>query len=307
MRQAILKSLSKRPADRHASMHEFYADFTTGVTLPQGRLPSVLPMAPDLIALAGAMAKRPSARPPALEVNPSARMPATEDELAPRAQRRSAPVALGEPTRESDMRRAYFENSAPQIELRASAISMPFDEPARPTEESPPRFGQAGTFVMAAAAEPAPIAPMRAKLTMPDLLPPTVRDPTELLKAGRPKLTTYLLMGAALLVLVGIGALSAWFFLSRPNAPSPSRPARVTRPVSTPTQQATQDPQLSATAVLRAPDSAAPKPPPPSACEQAVYAADQGQCDLAKRSFASCTAESPAYSAAQRTMAGLCP
>ncbi|MFO0615964.1 MAG: protein kinase [Polyangiaceae bacterium] len=68
MKSAVMRALSKHPMDRHASMREFFSEFSIGSgSLPGGRLPSLVPSGPDLVAMA-----RPSDRPPAISRPPSA-------------------------------------------------------------------------------------------------------------------------------------------------------------------------------------------------------------------------------------------
>jgi serine/threonine protein kinase len=333
MRVAILKALSKNPNDRHASMREFYADFTLGTGALPGRLPSFVPIAPDHVAMVGPVAVRAPSRPPPREeslVPRSSGLPPVS-ELLP---------SSSEPTRESDMRRAKFETSAPRIsvsELRPSALSSvdewgrgeqselpsrgagpsvrPDEEFAARTEETPephfdvPRVGRAGTMVMVASEPPPPpVAPVRARVTMPDLLPPTVRDPQELTRVSRSARGTYLWVGVALALVGALAGLAIWFFFFRSGSSgAPSRAPRVNRTQIT-TSRVTAGGAPPITSSERSPDAdPSARGGEPSPCQTAVYAAVSGKCDLAKRSFARCPSDSAYHASAQRTMSGLCP
>jgi hypothetical protein len=150
---------------------------------------------------------------------------------------------------------------------------------------------------------------------MPDLLPPTVRDPS-LLAAyvrGAGGSTRLWWIALALVIVGGIGGAIGWMVFYRPTPKKPrttqteaTGPRPVTdappTPVGVPT---TATPRIAPTiAPTAAPASSAEKLSP---CQTAIFSAVSGKCDTAHRSYARCTEDSPYRASATRAMTGLCP
>jgi len=177
-----------------------------------------------------------------------------------------------------------------------------------------------GTIVMAAS-EPPP------KKVMPDLIPPTLRDPTPIMASVRNASRRTLLWVAVLLV--GVGAVftaAAWFFfLRKPSAPRPKKStARTAQTATDQARPATAEPPkpaatppattgaTSVTSERASPVEAAPaettKPSEKlSPCQTAIFAAVSGKCEMAKRAYARCADDSPYRASATRAVTGLCP
>jgi serine/threonine protein kinase len=177
-----------------------------------------------------------------------------------------------------------------------------------------------GTLVMAASEPP----PARGRMTMPDLLPPTVRDPGALLAHARGSRS--ILWIALGLVLVGAAVSGvAWFyFLRPPKKRADPRP----KPVATATLGA-QSTSAAPAATTSAGPSTRPAPPPAPAatssstaepaekpaptqegmspCQTAIFSAVSGNCELARRAYARCEDTSPYRASAARAVSGLCP
>ena len=192
---------------------------------------------------------------------------------------------------------------------------------ARSTGTTALRSGK-GTLVMAASEPP----PKRARHTMPDLLPPTIREPV-LVQEGRP--TRSIIAIAVGLVLFGaIATAIAWFGFLRPA----DKPQEKRKATTSPSASAAASlPQGSADA--RAPiastsgssahqsasgatSAASATPPGPagsaskermSPCQTAIFSAVSGNCEVAKRAFARCDEDSPYRASATRSVTGLCP
>jgi serine/threonine protein kinase len=183
-----------------------------------------------------------------------------------------------------------------------------------------------GTLVMAASEPP----PARARMTMPDLLPPTVRDPGALLAHARRSRS--ILWVALALVLVGAAASGvAWFFFLRPQQRTDKRPkpvatatvggelsAETGAPTGTaPTRSAASvpgpapQPSPSAPAAPSSSPATEPEPSPGkermSPCQTAIFSAVSGNCELARRAFSRCEDTSPYRASAERAVSGLCP
>ncbi len=202
--------------------------------------------------------------------------------------------------------------SAPDIsfhEMSASEISLP------PGETAAMRSSK-GTIVMAASEPP----PRRARVTMPDLLPPTIRDASELSSLARPR-RRYAWIA---LILVLVGALASglgWFLFlregatsSKPKKKAPSTTATSpTATASAPPAGPTSAPPLSSAAVPSSVASAEVSAERPedkekkSPCQTVIFSAVSGKCDLARRAYQRCPEDSPYRASATRAVTGLCP
>jgi len=209
--------------------------------------------------------------------------------------------------------------SQPEIsfhEMSASDLSLPpSDSAALANQTATSLKSSKGTIVMAAS-EPPP----RARLTMPDLLPPTIRDAQELANAGKPRGRLWLIA----VVLIAIGAIASglgWFFFLRAPGTQSSKSKPQSSAISaTSLPAATTAPPVSSSAppamISAAPPSPSSKEPVEpdkvepkeklSPCQTVIFSAVSGKCDLAKRAYARCPEDSPYRASATRATA-LCP
>ena len=349
MHHAIMRALAKYPADRPQSMRELFSLFTIGTgTLPPGRASSVLPRSPsewprpskllsDLpkaprapsAALLGkraggkseATTTHDAAREPEHIVrNPAARPPppdATSSSLSlsPVPPQRSLSDEL---THES----TAFETSSPDLSFHESELSMPLPgiSPANELDADEPatrmKAGKKGTLVMSASEPPPPAAPpaapSRSRMTMPDLLPPTVREPLAGVSAQRGKGRWFLFGALGLVVLGAVVTLLVWTLFVDDGAPrakrdgvgGPPRPGTLTAPTAKIDVPA--DPTVAAPPASVTP-SAVVTSERLSPCQTAVFTAVSGQCDGARKAYARCSEDSPYHPSAERAMKGLCP
>ena len=360
MRRAILRALAKDPGNRPQTMRDFFGEFTLGSgTLPPGRLPSMVPLSQDLLALAAHASVMPSGHPPrrasAMPDRRSQR-PTPEPLFGKSRQRSEPPQVIAQrrdsapqvtaspasdeaPThvRESpfaaDSNPSFASGSyadsllAKQFETSSPALSF---NDLRPSElealgslvdesSAERRFGKQGTVVMSASdptPDPATGDIDKPRLTMPDLLPPTVREPHGTGVASRRATKRYLLAGAILVALGALTGLVIWIVANtsvtkpsadpgpRPNA-RPSKDGPLTH-VEVPTSQpaTTAAPQTAASAAPTAAPAASTELSP---CQVAIFSALSGKCDSAQRSYARCQNDSPYRRSAERAMTGLCP
>jgi hypothetical protein len=173
-----------------------------------------------------------------------------------------------------------------------------------------------------AASEP---PPARARMTMPDLLPPTVREPGVLLVNARGSRS--IVWVALALIVVGAAASGvAWFYFLRPTkggdkrskpavtAPvevEPTAPAPPSAPppnpnVSGPTAQPAPIPAPASAAASAEPESG-PGKERMSPCQTAIFSAVSGNCERARRAYERCEEASPYRASATRAVSGLCP
>ncbi|HTJ84480.1 MAG TPA: protein kinase, partial [Polyangiaceae bacterium] len=235
-----------------------------------------------------------------------------------------------EPTHES----TPFETSSPDLSFHESELSLPVpssaDEPAtrvrdassadepptrmRETSAQPPKAGK-GTLVMPASEPPPPVpaaAPSRPRLTMPDLLPPTVRDGSAGVATRRGRGRVLLFVGVALAFVGAVTTALVWIFVLRETTPRVERDRASTgsRAGTLTAPSAKIDVPPDPTAPPRAP-SATPTAEPSaerlSPCQTAVFSAVSGQCEGARKAYARCSEESPYRPSAERAMKGLCP
>ncbi len=295
MKSAVMRALSKDPANRQDSMRRFFGELTLGSgSMPPGRASSVAP-APDA----------PFPLPPRA---PAA--PPSDDDDQPTALKRtddpSAPLPLVS-RRES--------SSQPELSFHeVSGSDLP-----RVSSESEPLRGSQGTIVLDQVAAAKPVRP---KLTMPDLLPPTVRDP-EVGAASRGRGRTLLFVAVALVLVGSLIGASVWALYLRPDTPKAKRE----KPAATSGRQTSGRPGVDAPPT---PIDVRPAPPPTagtgaaaqpetaptaapaaserlSPCQTAIFSAVQGRCDVAHRAYARCAEDSPYRPSATRALSGLCP
>jgi len=159
---------------------------------------------------------------------------------------------------------------------------------------------------------------VRPKLTMPDLLPPTVREPEQIATGGG-KGRTFVAIAALLVVIGGVIGAVLWGVYLKPDRPKAKRekPAATAGrsgvdapptpidvpPAPPPPENAGQPGAPTPTAA----PSSAPVPEKLSPCQTAIFSAVQGRCDVAKRAYARCNEDSPYFASAQRAIGGLCP
>ena len=187
-------------------MRDFYSQLTIGVgSLLPGRASSMMPLSPSQIPLPPRANSRSSVGPDSDDVGTRVREPSEDEEGPPTEVKvpRSAET-IEAPGLYAEASSSYAPGLGPaQPELpvfssangMASAPQISFHEVSQPDlsafhSESQPgsassstravRSGK-GTLVMAASEPPPP----RGRLTMPDLMPPTVRDPTAIMKEVR--------------------------------------------------------------------------------------------------------------------------
>ncbi len=225
------------------------------------------------------------------------------------------PATIRDPHSQPEI--SFHEMSRSELSLPPGQSSLPHDAALKQTAPNLNK-SQKGTIVMAAS-EPPP----KARLTMPDLLPPTIRDARELANVGKPARGRLL---AIALVLIAVGAIASglgWFFFMRGGASGKAK----TKPSAT----AVVNTAAAATTDTTAPPQTAPPPnvsattPPPqpqpsastaeekpdakeklSPCQTVIFSAVSGKCDLAKRAYARCPEDSPYRASATRATA-LCP
>ncbi len=239
----------------------------------------------------------------------------------------AAPVSDEAPThiRQAD---ATNDQSFPDIslsEIRRSEL----DGLGRLSDEGSQdqRFGKLGTVVMAGSdAPPDPLtglpagsaasgSPDRPRMTMPDLLPPTVRDPAALVQLQSRQRSKKIVLAAGILIgvgaLVGLGFWVSSFYVDDTPAKAPRHTPKLNAdgptthvdiPTSSPATTSVAAPPV--TSSTAAPSSA---PSELSPCQTAIFSAVSGRCDSAKRSYARCLPESPYEPSATRAMTGLCP
>jgi serine/threonine-protein kinase len=285
MKSAIMRALSKDARSRPASMREFFTEFTLGAgSMPPGRVSSVLPP--------GALQIPMAPRPPSM----------TDGDDKPTAIRQpdeaSAPLPLVSPLRTID-------SGPPEISVR--------EVPASDVPSAEPTHGSQGTLVIKSDAPP----PARAKMTMPDLLPPTVRDPE--VGAGRGgRGRAFALAALGLVVLGAIIGAATWFFYLRPpdtvrakrEGAATSGARRGVDAPPTPIDVRTSPPSIGDAPPPVASDTAAPAASVKeklSPCQTAIFSAVSGECALAKRAYARCSEDSPYRASATRAVTGLCP
>lgn len=284
MRRAVLRALAKDPAQRPQSMREFFQEFTLGTgTLPPGRVPSYLPAGVEMGSL---IPYRPSAGfSAASEPVPRPSDDLTEDQRGPSG---SAP----------EWRFSDPLTSSPPVH----ALSSP---------ELHGQRGSKGTVVMVSSAPPVAanaspnvvVRPVRAKATVPDTVPRTVRDVealADIMDRAQKKSSLPLIVGIVLLV-VGAGTGAFLFTRYVVKEPKPSASDRVQVGDSPPTEIGADPPRVPPRAPVPTASAQAYSP-----CQTAVVSAVGGRCDAAKRSFARCSADSPHYPAAARAML-ICP
>jgi hypothetical protein len=155
---------------------------------------------------------------------------------------------------------------------------------------------------------------VKPRLTMPDLLPPTVREPVLIQPA---KDRRVLLMVGGALVLVGVvGTLLVWLLFYRDPVPN-KKPRKDGKSTPTAPHSKLDVPSddddvatVGATVPSEAASADASAAPPPAgtsqACQSAIFWAVTGDCDHARRSFGRCKEKSPDYASAARTVSGLC-
>jgi serine/threonine protein kinase len=278
--------------------------------------PSRSPSAPPARSPSGAPGRSPSSPPVASSVlgrRPSERPSAAEgpssDEAPTYVRHVDAPSLAISDLSVSELRRSELD-AIHRIADEGSAVE--------------PRVGKQGTVVMAGSDPPPdPLAgslsiPERPRLTMPDLLPPTVRDANALLDLQSKRNKKKYAIAAGLLVAIGaVAGLLIWLLGFRPSGDSgsPTSPSRrATRQnIEGPTTHVdvpTSRPATSGAPIPAPSASTAPTPegkPELSPCQTAIFSAVSGNCEVAKRSFARCQPESPYQPSAARAMSGLCP
>jgi serine/threonine-protein kinase len=328
MRSSIMRALSKHAEDRPASMRDFYSSFTLGTgTLPPGRAPSVLPRSPSEWPLPSDFPKAPGAprdlarrasrpdvttardasadAPPVASRNPAIAPPPPDAPAA--GSGLGAPSMSDEPTHDDE----GLSTSQPAISFHELGASHLGSVPA--VEAAP--VAKKGTLILPVSEPPPKAAPEpRARITMPDLLPPTVREPAGLAAARRGPSRRALGIAAVLLVVVGaVVTAVAWFVWTRDDVPKASRErgaqgggraGTLTAPsakIDVP-PDATATPPVSPSAAA----SAGPREERLSPCQTAVFSAVSGQCDQARRAYARCSSDSPYRPSAERAMT-LCP
>ncbi len=269
MRRAVLRALSKEPAQRPASMRELYAEFTLGErkSFPAGRA-SVVPHAMS--------SEVPVPMPPS---EPASLVRAQDQVTLHDASLSGAPGA--------------GDSSAP-IPLLPRPAPMPTGMGAQPT--------RAATDIDLDGVD----AP---RLTVPELVPPTVRDRslTDPPPVGESRSWLFAL---GIVLVIALGGGSAWLVF-RGMKPEPARSARdaTSRPVGvdappTPVESAQPPfpdvaPRPSASAATAPLDDASP-------CQTAMVGALASKCDLARRSLVRCPETSPHRAAAVRAVQALC-
>ncbi|NUP08996.1 MAG: protein kinase [Polyangiaceae bacterium] len=214
---------------------------------------------------------------------------------------------------------ATIREAAPDVLAYDVSIA---DMPAPSAETSAIRSNK-GTIVMAAS-EPPP----RRALTMPDLIPPTIRDPALLAATiRRASRRTLLWVALGLVVLGAIASALGWFFFVRtpPKSKSKVKASSSAQVADGASSGAAPSPQQG-TATQRAPQpspsiapapASAPHPQPSedpakepeklSPCQTAIFSAVSGKCDVAHRAYARCAEDSPYRASATRAIQGLCP
>ncbi|NUO48722.1 MAG: protein kinase [Polyangiaceae bacterium] len=317
MKSAVMRALSKDPTNRQESMRQFFGELTLGSgSMPPGRASSVAPAPAHLGAFerSGSIVSSPPARYPSdaplpLPPRSPAAPQSADDDDQPTALKRtdepSAPLPL-----------VSRRDVSSQPELSFHEVSG--SELPRISSEAEPLRGSQGTIVIDQVAAAKPVRP---KLTMPDLLPPTVRDP-EVGAASRGRGRTLLFAAIALVLLGSLIGLGVWAFYRRPDTPTakrekPTASGRQTsgKPgVDAPPTPVDVRPAPPPTAGSGA--EAQPEPPPTAApaaseklspCQTAIFSAVQGRCDVAQRAYARCAEDSPYRPSATRALSGLCP
>lgn len=303
MKGAITRALSKEPSGRQESMRQFFSELTLGSgSMPPGRASSVAPLAAHAFERSSgglSTSERPLPLPPRAPGADAILTLSGDDQ--PTAVRRpddaSAPLPL-----------VVRQSSSPEIafhEVSGSDLSQV------PRESAPAR-GSQGTIVIDRAA-----APARPRLTMPDLLPPTVRDP-ELRVPASSRARAIWIFAAVLVVLGSVIGFVVWTFVLRPEPPKAKRdkPAGAAQPgVEAPPTPIDVKPAPPTEPAPGAASSTEPAPAPSAAppseklspCQTAIFSAVQGRCDVAKRSYARCAEDSAYRPSATRALAGLCP
>ncbi len=339
MAAAIHRALSKDLHARPASMRDFYSQLTIGVgSLLPGRASSMMPLSPSQIPLPPRANSRSSVGPDSDDVGTRVREPSEDEEGPPTEVKvpRSAET-IEAPGLYAEASSSYAPGLGPaQPELpvfssangMASAPQISFHEVSQPDlsafhSESQPgsassstravRSGK-GTLVMAASEPPPP----RGRLTMPDLMPPTVRDPTAIMKEVRGS-RSILWVALGLILLGALASAGLWLFWLRPAAKSeqkrkapPSASAAASMPTSAPLPGAPVNLPARGSAPILAPPSASSAMPASSApkaaspCQTAIFRAVSGDCVLAQRAFARCESNSPFRASATRAVSGLC-
>ncbi len=314
MKSAIMRALSKEPSGRQESMRQFFGELTLGSgSMPPGRASSVVPIPAHNLGTGGQPFERSSGGLSTSErpLPPPPRAPQALGTFSgddqPTAVRRpedaSAPLPLV----------VQRHSSSPEIAFHeVSGSDLPY------TRESQPVRGSQGTIVIDRAARAAAAA-ARPRLTMPDLLPPTVRDP-QVLSPSSSRARTIWLFAAALVIIGSVIGFVVWSFVLRPEPPKARRekpatatarqgvdapPTPIDMPEAPPTQP--QDTPSSPSGDAAPTPSAAPSSEKLSPCQTAIFAAVQGRCDVARRAYSRCAEDSAYRPSATRALDGLCP
>lgn len=283
MRDACLKALAKDPKDRPQTMREFYEIFTIGM----GK--SMLPGRPSRQSGLARSSGR---------VEP---LPPPPDEL------KSPPVP---PDLELDVGRSPIG-----IQDGDDSAHEPADAEASDTEDEIPQFGASGTLRLKSSAPP-PDGPAEP-VVVPELLPPTLRDPVPPISRGGVSVQfgKIIVIGFGALVVAGAMVLGG-IALNRDdesetdetkNEPDPpttetADPPAVSAspfliPSLLPTAFPTQAPTVASTA---GPDA------PVDPCEQSIVSAINGDCTRALQLKAQCGAEHPDHALAHRAFNRRC-
>ncbi len=312
MKSAVMRALGKHPHQRQEGMRQFFGEFTLGTgSMPPGRVSSVMPEPREHYRFGAS--DLPLPRPPRAPT-------AGADDDVPTAIKRDVSAPLPLVLRREDTARrddsqpeiSAFEMSASELSIPPHAASLPAGGTI-PTSQADPERGSQGTIVLPKVTS----QPVRAKLTMPDLLPPTVREPELTTSAGRGR--SFFWVAAALLLVGGIIGTVVWVLVLQPPRPSARRDRSATptarRGVDAPPTPV--DVKTGQPGVDREPPPPAPAPTAPasavpvkeklSPCQTAIFSAVSGKCDVAHRAYERCSEDSPYRASATRAITGLCP
>jgi len=292
MRRAVLRALAKDADQRPPSMRDFYAEFTVHErkSLPAGRA-SVVPHPPSHLG----------------DLTPP---PPLFEQTGDRDSRQSKTLID-----DSLSNNSKGDNSVP-IPLLPRPGRMPAEMGAQPTRPASDFSDDPMTRRQEPPREPTP-RPRRGGdpfgpvgVTVPELVPPTVRDPS--LIAPPPGAGLRWWIPAIIALAVGIGGASAWMVYrgtrgdtsqSDPD-PAPIKPAVGAPPTVVDSAQA----PFPDFPVKPRPSNAPPAPPGEehSPCQTAMVAALSSKCDLARRALVRCPDKSQHRASAVRAVEALC-
>jgi serine/threonine protein kinase len=290
MRRAVLRALAKEAELRPPSMRDFYAEFTVHErkSLPAGRA-SMVPLRDSHLGdfsppmpLDERTEDRASRRAKTL-VDETSHIPhgdaSTPIPLLPRPGR--IPAELGAQTTRGAHESDFGDEPATLLQPPGGF---------RPAPRRGDPFGPVG-------------------VTVPELVPPTVRDPS--LMGPPPGEGIRWWIPAVLALVVGVGSASAYMVYR--GAKGESRNEDDPRPVPTSVDAPPTpvDSSPSPWPEVAAPPRPSNAPPPPpgeehSPCQTAMVAALSSKCDLARRALPRCPEKSQHRASAVRAVEALC-